>query len=225
MPTATPDLFCAGDLSAATILLIGHDRRLRRSDALANAPFFADYFLQPVPRQRSDFAKYKLAEALFAYIGAITSFRYPASAIAITNLCNTPRRRPAHGKTVFISAEDAQAGVEHIHSILKQARIRLIFAMSQQVNYWLQELKFCDVNSDYLQRAAPRAKGIESRPPYYEPRKPGAFPLICGKRRTSSAGVPLYPIVHVRSWPFDSRYTRTYGLAYSTMISDLKLAG
>lgn len=222
MATVSPNLFCAGDLSEARILVVGHDRRLRRSATLADAPFFGDYFLKPVPTPRSELAKYNLAEALFGYVGAITSYRFPASSLAITNLCNLALPHAPSGRVVLIPEDEAKAGVKHLESIVKRAPIKLVLAMSEQVNYWLQKLGFTEADPEYIQRGAPKGKGIASRPPYYEPRSRGAFPLICGRPHNSTLGFVLYPIVHVRSWPFDSRYAKAYGSAYSGMISDLK---
>ena len=222
MTTITPSLFCAGHLSSAKILMVGHDRRLQRSQTMADAPFFADYFLRPIPTQRSELAKYKLAEALFAYVGAMTSYAFPASSVAITNLCNSPLPHSPAGKIVLIPREEAQAGIEHLRDIVRQASIHLIFAMSEQVNYWIQELRFSTPNNKFLRHAAPRQKGIDSDPPYYEPSKPGAFRLICGTRLASSEGVSLYPVVHVKNWPLDARFARAYGTSYARMISELK---
>jgi hypothetical protein len=189
---------------------------------MAEAPFFADYYLRPVPAQPSESAKYKLADALFHYVGHITSFRYAASDVVITNLCNSPLPHAPRGKIVLIPIEEARAGVEHLRRILKEAEIQLILAMSEQVNYWLQELGFCEANNEYLKRASPKAKGVNSDPPYYEPKSPGAFRLICGRRHLALEGIPLFPIVHVKNWPLRGAFVKAYGRTYVQMISELK---
>ena len=222
MSEINPSLFCAGDLTHAKVLVVGHDRRLQRSPTEASAPFFADYYLRAVPTQRSELAKYKLAEALFGYIGAITSFRFPLRTVAVTNLCNSSLPPAPAGKTVFIPPEEARAGIDHIRNVLGQAQVQVIFAMSEQVNYWLHELRFCEPNEEFLRRAAPKVKGTQSTTPYYEPSRPGAFRLICGTRHASSEGVCLYPVVHVKNWPLNAIFSRAYSASYARMISELK---
>jgi hypothetical protein len=180
---------------------------------MAEAPFFADYYLRPVPAQPSESAKYKLAEALFHYVGYLTSFRYAASDVVTTNLCNSPLPHAPRGKIVLIPIEEARSGVEHL---------QLILAMSEQVNYWLQELGFCEANKEYLKRASPKTKGVNSDPPYYEAKSPGAFRLICGRRHLALEGIPLFPIVHVKNWPLRGAFVKAYGRAYVQLISDLK---
>jgi len=64
--------FCAGNLDTAKILVISHDRRLQISDTLADNPFFGDYYFKPTPTQRSELQEYKLAEAVFDYVGCLT---------------------------------------------------------------------------------------------------------------------------------------------------------
>jgi len=70
--------FCAGDLSKARVLVIGHDPRLQKSETQAEYALFANYFFKSTPTYRGDPAKYRLAEAVFKYISYLTSNKYVA---------------------------------------------------------------------------------------------------------------------------------------------------
>jgi len=48
--------------------------------------------------------------------------------------------------------------------------------------------------------------------------------LIAFQRHDTDAGIPLYPIVHARSWPFRGPFEKAYAKPYSACISELKLA-
>ena len=206
------------------VLVIGHDPRLRKSETLAQHAFFADLFFTRIPATKSDLAKYELAKAVFAYIGELTSYRYNASQLVLTNLCNVHLPHAPKGKVVLIPRPYAESGLHIISALVQKANIELIFAMSEQVNYWLQELDFCQPQSDFLERAAPKPRGVASRPPFYEPHQQRAFQGIAFRRHTTRLGIPLYPIVHVRSWPFRGPFEAAYGRLYSACISELKAA-
>lgn len=53
-----------GDLATATILIIGHDPRLQRSQTEAEIAFFFDYLTRPRPKSRPEARKYDLAQAV-----------------------------------------------------------------------------------------------------------------------------------------------------------------
>lgn len=74
MPNVT-EPFCAMAVTEAEVLVIGHDPRLQHSKTQAECAFFADYYFKPIPRQRSELAKYRLAQAVFDYIGMLTSHK------------------------------------------------------------------------------------------------------------------------------------------------------
>jgi len=95
-------LFCAGGLADARVLVIGHDPRLQRSSTQAQYAFFGDYYFRPIPRQPSERAKYRLAEKVFGCAAHLTSHRYTAYRVALTNLCNKMLPRPPARHTVLI---------------------------------------------------------------------------------------------------------------------------
>ncbi len=181
------------------VFVIGHDPRLQKSDSIAEYCFFADYFFKAVPIRTSELAKYKLAENLYSYVGWLTSHRYTAEQVLITNLCNQALKHAPKGKTVFISEEFAKDGLKEILKILSTSpKIELILAMSQQVNYWLQKLGFYSSSKDYLEKSEPKAKAAKLG--YYEPRQPSPFLEICGNKYIAG-GKPLYPVLHLKQFP------------------------
>ena len=207
------------------VLVIVNDPRLRRSETLAQHAFFADYFFGRIPTKRSELAKYDLARAIYAYVGELTSYGYRASELLVTNLCNAHLPHAPKGRVVLIPIEQARDGLAEVKKLLQKARVEVIFAMSEQVNYWLHALHFCVPRSDFLQRAEPKARGLDSRAPYYEPKIPKAFQQIAFRRHDTEAGIPLYPTVHVRSWPFRGPFLKAYGRLYADCISELKSDG
>jgi hypothetical protein len=211
--------------SDSRVLVIGHDPRLRDSGALAQHALFADLFFQPVPGRASEHAKYELANAVFAYIGELTSYRYTARQLVLTNLCNGHLPHAPKGHVVFIPEKLAAQGLAEIRHLIRKARIELIFAMSEQVNYWLQALGFCTPKGDYLHKSAPKERGMNDKPPFYEPRAPRAFQSIAFRRHETDLGIPLYPIIHVRSWPLKGPFQKAYGRLYSNCVSELKQDG
>jgi hypothetical protein len=199
-----------GDLSKAKILVIGHDPRLQNSDTIADYCFYANYFFKEIPKRGNELQKYKLAESVFSYISYLTNYKFLADEYYITNLCNISLPHAPKGKTVLIPAEIAKKGIEDIEEFLKNSEIKLIFAMSQQVNYWLQKLGFYDADVKYLKMAEPKEKGLISEQLYYEPRKSSAFKRICGKKYIVDGKYALFPILHVKNYPFKGRFKRSY---------------
>lgn len=92
--------------------------------------------------------------------------------------------------------------------IVKHGSIRLVFPMSEQVNYWLQHLGFYSAKQSFLRDAAPSPAGLQHNPPFYKPRKAGMFPSICGRRFAGPDGVTVFPIVHVKNWPLRGAFLR-----------------
>jgi len=190
-----------GNLEKAKILVIGHDPGLQRSPTIADYCFFADYYFRFKPSKKSELAKYQLAEALFTYIRDLTSGHFSDDELLITNLCNEGLPPSPRGKTVFIPRNKAEEGLKVIRNLLKGSNIRFIFAMSQQVNYWLQELGFCPASIRFLEKSEPKEIGIRNEQPYYEPNKPRAFKEVCGKKYIVEKQYILFPILHVKSYP------------------------
>jgi hypothetical protein len=171
-----------GSPEKARVLVIGHDPRLQVSGTLATYCFFADYYFRAKPTQKTELAKYQLAEAVFACVGDLTGGHIPDDEVLVTNLCNQALRRPLGRKIVFIPKEKAEQGLTEIRALLKGSHIRLIFPMSQQVNYWLQALGFYPANNAFVEASKPKEIGTKNDPPYYEPSRPGAFKGVCGRK-------------------------------------------
>jgi len=205
----------------AKVLVIGHDPRLLKSLTLADHSFFANYFFKPIPTKRNEYAKYKLAEAVYSYIHFITNYKYKSDELYITNLCNDALP-PVKNKTVYISKEKAEKGLLEIKNVLAESKIELIFAMSQQVNYWMQKLDFYNSNNDFLKKAEPKLRGVNANPPYYLTRESEAFRLICAKKYKVDEKHTLIPILHVKNWPLKSSFERVYEKSYIQLINELK---
>lgn len=202
-----------GDPTKAKILVIGHDPALQKSDTIAEFCFFADYYFKEKPKSVAELRKYGLASALFNYIEDLTEGRYSSEQILITNLCNEqlPHLR---GTTVLIPREKALQGIREIRSLLAMSEIEWVFAMSQQVNYWLQELGFCPATPQYLADARPKDTGLKNNPPYYKPQRGKAFLQICGNPYTVDNERILFPILHVKNWPLPANF-RPYEPCYA----------
>ncbi len=214
--------FCPGDLSSAKILVIGHDPRLQQSNTLAGNAFFGDYYFQAIPTQRSERAKYKLAEAVYGYVGYLTSYRYPVDQIILTNLCNEALPHAPKGRTVYIPEDKARLGICAIQDILSQSQVKVIFAMSEQVNYWLQKLQFYPAVEEFLSGAEPKAKGVRYELPYYEATRGRAFLSICGKQYFTPDKRSVFPILHIKNWPMRGPIAKAYGKSYETCTNALK---
>ncbi len=167
-------------------------------------------------------AKYNLAKAVFNYISNLTSFRYTADQIVLTNLCNNALPHAPKGKTVYIPESEARIGICTIQNILIQSCIEVIFAMSAQVNYWLQKLGFYPAVTEFLSSAEPKAKGVNYTPPYYEAKTGRAFTHICGRRYTKDNNLSIIPVLHVKNWPLRGPFAQVYSKAYDACISELK---
>jgi len=213
--------FCAGALNEARVLVIGHDPRLQQSSTQADYAFFANYFFKPIPTRKSERAKYQLAEKTFSYIGYLTSYKYSADQLVLTNLCNVGLPHAPKNKTVLIPEQEAQAGINAICDMLCLSNIEVIFAMSAQVNYWLQKLGFCPLVPDFLSKAEPKPKGINHQPPYYEPKQDRAFQLVCGQCYTDGTR-KLFPILHVKNWPLRGAFVAAYSEAYENCVNQFK---
>jgi len=213
-----------GDKLKARVLVIGHDPRLQDSHTIAEYCFFADYFFKRIPskeKQPSEFKKYELAESLFSYIGWITSYNYRANELIVTNICNKEleRKPTAKNKTVLIPEECAKDGLATINGIIRNSKIELILAMSQQVNYLLQKLGFYFSTNHYLEESRPKEEAVQLG--YYEPIGRSPFLEICGNRYLAGK-IPIYPILHVSSIRFGGRIKKSYEGAYLRCIDSIK---
>lgn len=208
-----------GNLKIAKVFIIGHDPRLQKNDTQAGVCFFADYYFKPVPLKGSERAKYGLAKALFSYISDLTSRKYSPCDCYVTNLCNFPLPHADKGKTVLIPDRIAKESVAEFKNLLAQGDFKLIFPMSQQVNYLLQKSGFYSSSQKYLDDSEPKEIGIEKG--YYEPKGKSPFLQICGNQY-QAGGVPLFPILHVKQYPPKGAMARNYGPAYQKIIEAIK---
>ena len=151
-----------------------------------------------------DWQKFEFAKSTFDYIIELTKNKFRAENIYVTNLCNDelPKDDSIKGKTVYIPRDKAKKGVEHIKDILaKNPSIEYVFAMSQQVNYWLQELGLYPQQPGFIEKAMPKDKGVKNNPPYYEAKKGRAFLEICGKSyKINGSKQTIIPILHIKSY-------------------------
>lgn len=208
-----------GDPRKAKVLVIGHDPRLRGPDTIAEYCFFADYFFRPIPKNKPELAKYELAQAVFSYVGWLTSYNYLASEFMLTNLCNRALEHAPEGKTVYIPEIDARQGIATVRALLAESQIKLIISMSQQVNFWLQKLGLYFSTTIYLEKSEPKIKGIEAG--YYEPIGKSPFLDICGKKYYVD-NIPIFPVLHVKQFPFRGPIKANYEKAHYACISEIK---
>lgn len=195
-----------GSPDKAKVLVIGHDPRLQGSSTLATYCLFADYYFRPKPTERRELAKYQLAEALFNCVKDLTGGRISDDEVLVTNLCNAALPRPLDRRIVFIPEEKAEKGLKEIRVLLAGSNIKLVFPMSQQVNYWLQVLGFFPANAGFVEESKPKEIGIKNVLPYYEPRKGRAFKRICGQKFIADDQYYLFPILHVKSYPLKGNF-------------------
>jgi len=195
-----------GSPETARVLVIGHDPRLQASGTLADYSLFADYHFRDEPTSRKGLAKYRLAEALFMCIEDLTGGRISDKELLVTNLCNQALPSPGGSRTVLLPRGEVEQGLKDVRALLVGSQIRLIFAMSQQVNYWLQVLGFYPADARFVEESTPKETGTRSDPPYYEPSRSGAFKRICGKEFMADGQYSLFPILHVKSYPLRGRF-------------------
>jgi hypothetical protein len=212
-----------GDPKRAQILVIGHDPRLQRSDTIAPFCFFADYYFRPIPTQPHERAKYELAAALFSCIRYLTSDKYPDDQILVTNLCNKSLPHAPKSKAVLIPKQMARDGLQAIREMLSVSTITVIFAMSLQVNYWLQKLGFYLSEPGFITDSEPRQEGLQSEPAYYQPVQSRTFQRICGNRYIADGKYALFPILHIKQWPLQRNFARAYSQAYERCRNSLTI--
>jgi hypothetical protein len=198
-----------GDLNTATILVIGHDPRLQRSQTEAEIAFFFDYLTRPRPKSRPEARKYDLAQAVWDYINELAGYDIPLAELYVTNLCNEFLAHTPGSGTVLIPDDQAQRGVQWIVQIVADGHFHVILPMAVQPFYHLCRLGIVDEDSELVRRfvagARPRASKAEQGIYVQTGRAP--FLAVCG-RRFHHRGVPVIPIVHVKQWPLKARMVR-----------------
>jgi hypothetical protein len=198
MPTVKP----FGDINSATVLVIGHDPRLQRSQAEAQVAFFFDYLARPKPTSRPEARKYGLAKAVWDYVGQLAGRDVPLADLYVTNLCNEFLDHAPGSGTVLIPDDVAKRGVEQIAQIVAAGHFRCILPMALQTFYHLCHWGFINEGDSelivqFVAGARPRASKAEQG--IYVQTSSGSFLSVCG-RRFHHRGVPLVPILHVKSW-------------------------
>jgi hypothetical protein len=200
-----------GDPNKAKVLVIGHDPRLQASNTLAGYCLFADYYekyhSRALPTTRTELSKYQLAKSVFDCIGDLTADKVNYKELLITNLCNKALGHAPPNKTVLIPEDKAMEGLTEIRNLLKNSQVKLIFPMSQQVNYWLQKLGFYSGDSIFLAKSEPKENGKKNTQPYYQPQETNVFKLICGNEYISDIQYKTYPILHTKNYPLKGKFT------------------
>ena len=200
----------------AKALVIGHDPRLQKSDIIAEYVLFANYYFQGEPTKPPDKRKYGLAKLTFDHIMYLTDGMISPDSIYLTNLCNAALEHAPKGRTVLIPREKATEGLKNIKEILSNnPSIKYIFAMSLQVNYWLQELGLYKSDDDFLELSQPVEAGVTSDPPYFKPISGRTFTIICGGQyNITDGGQLLFPVLHSKMFPLKSNTLAAYWKGY-----------
>lgn len=205
MKTAKP----FGDVNTATILIIGHDPRLQRSQAEAEYVFFFDYLVRPRLSVRSEAKKYDLAQAVHKYINSLAGRTVSFEELYVTNLCNEFLEHKSGSGTVLIPEHLARRGVEQIAQIVADGHFKVILPMAVQPFYHLCRLGSVEGDSELVARfmaeACPHVFKAEQG--IYEPTGKAPFLAVCGEK-FSYCGVPVVPIVHVKQWPLQQRMVK-----------------
>jgi hypothetical protein len=199
----------------AKALVIGHDPRLRKSDTIAEYVLFANYYFQGEPTRPHDKQKYGLAKLTFDHISFLTAGKINPDEIYLTNLCKSALDRPSRG-IVLIPRAKAIEGLKNIKETLSNnPSIEFIFAMSLQVNYWLQELGFYKSENNFFQKTLPVKAGLMSDPPYFKPKTARTFIMICGNHYKLTEGDQLlFPVLHSKMYPLKGNILSAYGDGY-----------
>lgn len=191
-----------GNLNTATILVIGHDPRLQRSQAEAEFALFMDYLTRPYPGSRSEQRKYELAQAVVGYVSELAGRPVALGELYVTNLCNEFLPHQPGSGTVLIPDRQARRGVEEIARTVAAGHFRLILPMSQQTFYHLCRLGFVDDRSElvapFVRDARPSPAKAEQG--LYASTGRSSFLAVAG-RRFHHCGVPVVPVLHVKQRP------------------------
>jgi len=198
-----------GDLATATILVIGHDPRLQRSQAEATGAFFFDYLTRPRPKSHTEARKYDLAQAVWGYLNKLAGYDVPLAELYVTNLCNEFLAHTPGSGTVLIPDDQAQRSVQRIVQIVADGHFKVILPMAVQPFYHLCWLGFIDEDTELVRRfvAGARPRPSKAEQGIYAQSGRAPFLAVCGCRFHHRA-VPVIPIVHVKQWPLTPRMIR-----------------
>jgi len=198
-----------GNVSTATILVIGHDPRLQRSQAEAQFAFFFDYLERPRPSHGPEASKYGLAHAVWEYVEHLAGRRVSLSELYVTNLCNQFLEHAAGSGTVLIPDDLADRGVEEIAEVVAAGHFRVILPMAVQTFCHLCRTGFVEGNAELVSRFLCAAQPRESKAAQglYQTAASAPFLAVCGQRFCHRR-VPVVPIVHVKQWPLKEGFVR-----------------
>lgn len=198
-----------GDPRSASILVIGHDPRLQRSQAKAKVAFFLDYLAHGRPSSRSEARKYDLAQALWDYVQVLAAREVPLKELYVTNLCNEFLEHTPGSGTVLIPDDKAEQGVKEIVTAAASGEFKVILPMAVQPFYHLCRLDFVDEDTELVRRflAGARPRSSKAAQGVYVQSGRAPFLAVCG-RRFHHRGVPVVPILHVKQWPLRPRSVR-----------------
>ena len=198
-----------GHLDTATILVIGQDPRLQRSQAEAEVAFFFDYLSRSQPTYGPEASKYNLARKVCSYVNELVGREVSLRELYVTNLCNEFLDHALGSGTVLIPDIQARRGVEQITQIVADGHFKVILPMAVQTSYHLCRLNFIAEDSELIIRfthaARPRASKIEQG--IYVQSGKAPFLTVCGCKFHHHS-VPVVPIVHVKQWPLNAQMVR-----------------
>ena len=198
-----------GNLDSATMLVVGHDPRLQRSQAEAEVAFFLDYLLHARPASRAEARKYDLAKALWDYVRELAGRSVSLEELYVTNLCNEFLDHTPGSGTVLIPDDKARRGVGEIANAVVNGDFKDILTMAVQPFYHLCRLGFIDEDTELVRRFVVRARPRPSKAAQgiYVQNGRAPFLAVCGKR-FDHHGTPVVPIVHAKQWPLKPRMAR-----------------
>ena len=203
-----------GNIDKARILVIGHDPRLRRSDAKTQYAFFLSYLEKQRPTRPSERRKYDFASSVVNYIRHLGGPSVALEDMFFTNLCNEFLEHPIAGGTVFITDDAAERGTQAIEGMLSSGSFKVILSMAPQVLYHLVRLGFI-ANPDENLRTfliTARSSPATANRKAYVPVGRSPFLKVCGRKYYHrNDGVPIIPIVHAKQWPLNKRMEPHYG--------------
>ena len=196
MTTAKP----YGDPQKAKVYVIGHDPRLKNSNAEAEYVFFLDLLESPPPGSGPQKAKYNLACSVIGYVMRLTNWRFSIDEMYFTNLCNEFLPHAPKGYTVLISDEVADNGIEEIENAIASGTPKLILPMSLQVFYHMVRVNFVTGDKErldtFIQGAIPREKWRKLGA--YKESGVAPFLDVCGVVYYHNQ-VPVIPVLHIKS--------------------------
>jgi len=210
-----------GDPQKAKVYVIGHDPRLKNSDAEAKYVFFLDLLESPSPGGGPQKAKYNLAHSVIEYVMRLTSWRFSINGMYFTNLCSNEFLPHAPNRyTVLISHEVADSGIQEIENAIASGTPKLILPMSLQVFYHMVRTNFVTGDKErldtFIQKAIPREKWRNLGA--YKESGVAPFLDVCGVVFYHKQ-VPVIPVLHIESWSRVNTKSRYFPLMNNAIVN------